>query len=254
MINIKQRSLNQVTKGIQLHTKSINKLLNQEHPLEAVSVQLISSILEDAFGYAKDCIYPQENINNKHVDLAIHYDKQTFLCECKRFHKKSHLDKDGTHNQLKSYCEAKQSEWGILTDGIRWELYCYDLKTKALEVIAKVDFLDLPKRITKQYCEKFYIFHSKVSSKDRKLFRARKEALSQLSIYRIIHSIPCVNLIKKIIKQQTGYKVSNEQLEKVLGRYFPLPTGIRRVYQCTKRSSSRSKETLIKNETQGEIK
>ncbi len=251
-MKLKKWYQNDVCDGIRKHSKSIRKILESNNPLEAVSITLIQNLLVDAFGYDREWLLPEENISNKHIDIAIHHPKEGIMCEGKKYcAAKSQLN-DVAKKQLDLYCRAKMCEWGILTDGIRWKFYWYPLgKTKKeSQKITEVDFTDLPKKITSQYCKKFHIFHAKVSPQERREYAKAQDMISQDNIIIWLRNEKIFNALCQVIKTKQKKKTAemNELKQRIYTCFtevLPLPEGRNNPFDPMKdKIKKKSKKTV----------
>lgn len=250
MIQLKKCYQNKVHRGISNPDikKSIRKILAASKPLEAESVNLIQDLLVHAFGYEKDRLEPQENVSNKHVDIAIHYPQAGIMCEGKKYDAEKSQLNEKAKKQLDVYCRTNVCEWGILTDGIRWEFYWYPQgKTKKdRQKIAEADFIDFPKRITPQYCEKFHIFHSGFSPQNRREYAKTKDTISHDNVIVWLRSEECFKALCKVIqkKQNKKQKEMNKLAPHIYAcfeKVLPLPEGRNNPFDLMK--SKKKKKT-----------
>ena len=228
------RTLKRLHKGIQSLKSDICHLAKIDNPKEAESVKLICSILEHALGY-NDWI-PQKNIGRKTADILINsVGRGKVICECKKYHPIRNCLDTKAQEQLQKYCKDLNNEWGILTDGIRWQLYRYDKKDKEIKLAAEAHFFDFPKKVNQSYCEQFYIFHNKISSDESYQYAAKYEALSKENIYWLLHSKEAVKCLWRLIKQNnTNVKPKfRALLEHRIDELFPI-TG-RKPYEKSKK-------------------
>lgn len=251
-LKINKPTLKKLTTGIRNQADSIKRITNNRSLEKTDVLVLIIPLLNEAFGYKKEWICTEERIEKKRVDIIIKQPQGFILCECKRFTEKGSLS-DAAGKQLKEYCVQKGCEWGILTDGIRWQLWYWNSKIQQLELVKACDFMDLPQRITPNYCEKFYIFHSNVLNKERLEMKKRREALEENNIKKIIHSRPCLKVLQAEIKRIYKYKPSEDSLRDMLQQYFPLPQGVRPIHGRHTKKNKDNKIANIKNK-EGETK
>lgn len=243
-LKIKKPTLKKLTDGVRNQAKTIKRIIHNRSLEKTDVLLLIIPLLNEAFGYEKEWICTEECIENKRIDIVIKQPKGLILCECKRFTEKGILANNAC-NQLKEYCAKKGGEWGILTDGIRWQLWYWNAKNQQMELVKECDFMDLPQRITSNYCEKFYIFHSSVLDKERLKMKWHREALEENNIKKIIHSKPCLKVLQAEIKRIYKYKPSDDILRDILQQYFPLPQGIRPIHG--RHAKKKNKTENIKN-------
>ncbi|MBR2082315.1 MAG: hypothetical protein IJ876_04830 [Elusimicrobiaceae bacterium] len=251
MIKLDKWSKDKLHAGIRKHSQHIREILKANKPLEAVSINLIQDLLIDAFGYQRDWLLPQENISNKHVDLAIQHPGATIMCEGKKYNaSKSQLNEDA-QKQLDLYCRANVCEWGILTDGIRWEFYWYPFgKTKKdRQKFAEVDFMDLPDRITQQYCEKFHIFHAKIAAKFRRNYADIQNTISTENIIVCLRQKEVFKTLCKVIQKKLNKSLP--EVNKLTPRIYacftqilPLPEGRNNPYDPNKQKKQRRNKKI----------
>lgn len=261
MIQLKKWYQNEVHKGISLLAKSIRKILAANKPLEAVSVDLIQDLLVHAFGYKKDWLEPQENISNKHVDIAIHYPQAGIMCEGKKYDAAKSQLNEKARKQLDVYCRTNVCEWGILTDGIRWEFYWYPQgKTKKnRQKIAEANFTDLPKRITSQYCEKFHIFHAEFSPQNRREYAKTKDTISPDNVIVWLRSEECFKALCKVIQKKENKKQKEMNklalhIYKCFEKVLPLPEGRNNPFDLMKRKKKKkTNKTIETSATEQEL-
>lgn len=228
-MNYKKIVLNKLIKGVKKHSQEILHLRKQVNSPEANSVVLIHTLLRESFGYKNEDIYAEENLGNKHVDISISMNpNKILLCECKRFNENKKFI-NAAPKQLGAYCQLKGCEWGIISDGIFWQLYFYDQKNKKVKLVYEANFLDIgEKNITENYCKPFYIFCAEVNPKTRKEILQINEALSRENFLQILHSKACVGFFIKYLKKLPIKKAEKELLVKeTLRKHFPLSKGLR---------------------------
>lgn len=248
MVKLKKPYPCKIQEGIQKHAKRIRSLLEAKKSLEAVSINLIQDLLVDVFGYERDWLIPQENISNKHVDIAIRHPSASIMCEGKKYDAEKNQLNDSAKRQLDLYCRAHVCEWGILTDGIRWEFYWYPLRKtkKERQKIAEADFIDLPHRITTQYCEKFHIFHSKISPQERSKYARNHDLISPENMLVWLRHKECFKALCKVIqtKQNKTLPEINKLIPHIYGCFtqvLPLPIGRNNPYDPIKNKVKRKK-------------
>ncbi len=241
-------TLKKLQKNIRNHIKEIRYLLDSPHLEKTAVLTVVMPLLQEVFGYPTEWLDTESNVNGKRIDIAIApTEKQTLLiCECKRYVNRKKFTAN-SQVQLKNYCIGKNCEWGILTNGILWELWHCNLKNGLLEKVYEASFDDLlSNNITITYGKKFYIFHKIVSSAERLAFKERQTIFSELNMKKILHSNASVKIFKSAIKKQSsGIKVSDEQIRQLLKEYFPLPQGTRRMY------SKKNKKSKVNKNSQG---
>ena len=248
MIKLNEWAKKQIHNGIRKHANKIRTILQADKPLEAVSINLIQGLLVDAFGYKEEELLPNENISNKHVDIAIHHPAGGIMCEGKRYNPKASLLNADAQRQLDLYCHASVCEWGILTDGIRWEFYWYPFgKTKKdRQKIAEVDFIDLPTKISRQYCEKFSIFHSKLDVKNRREYAKAQDAISAENVRWYLRHEEVFKALRQVIqdKQNKTLAEVNRLVPHIYACFkevLPLPEGRNNPYDPTKKKIKQKK-------------
>lgn len=207
--------------------QAIRQILTSEKPLERVCEQLIYDLLEKVFCYQKKDLQLQKAVEKNRMDIFINNTTKTgIICECKRYNAlKNELDKERTHKQLKNYCKKKGCEWGILTDAIRWEFYRYDLKKNELHVVSKASFTNITRhKISKNYCEPFFIFHADIKEKERRTEAEKQDILSKDKIYWLLHSQAVQNILFKEIRKRSKVECKNlkKELEKQIDNFFPI--------------------------------
>lgn len=241
-------TLKKLQKNIRNHIKDIRSLLDSTHSEKTAVLNVVMPLLREVFGYPAEWIDTEAKVNGKRIDIAITpTEKPTILiCECKRYTGRNKFTAN-SQVQLKNYCMEKNCEWGILTNGVLWQLWYCNLKNGLLEKVYEVSFENLlSSNITIGYGKKFYIFHNAVISAQRLAFKERQAAFSELNMKKILHSTEGIRLFKSTIrKQNNGLKVSDEQIRELLKEYFPLPQGIRRMY------SKKNKKNKENNNIQG---
>lgn len=252
MITLKKWYQEDVYGGIRKHAKSIRKILEANKPLEAVSINLIQNLLVDAFKYDREWLVPEENISNKHIDISIHHPCAGIVCEGKKYDAEKSQLNETAKKQLDLYCRSKVCEWGILTDGIRWEFYYYPSGKvkKDRQKIAEVDFIDLPKKITPRYCEKFYIFHAKVSSKDRREYAKTQDIISPDNVIVWLRNEECFKALCKVIQKKQNKSL--QEINKLIPRIYAcveevlhLPEGRKNPYDPLKKKMKQRKSRKI---------
>ena len=164
VIKLDERLKDNICNGISSVRKQIEKILQAEQPNEELSVFLIRDLLKNAFGYQESALIPQATNYGKRADITVRYTLGDVICEVKRYDAQRSLLGKKAQDQLYCYCSYNKCEWGILTDGIRWEFYWFPPKKQEGKKFAEASFAPLPGRITDKWCQQFYIFHAKVKN------------------------------------------------------------------------------------------
>ena len=244
MIKLDDRLKEKLCDGISAHRKQIEKILQTDKPKEEQSVFLIRDLLKDAFGYKENDLNPQATTYGKRTDITIHYSLGDIICEAKKYNaQKSLLDKDA-QDQLYRYCSYEKCEWGILTDGIRWEFYWYPKAQTEGKKFVEANLSPLPGKITKKWCQQFNIFHAKVKNR-REYAKARDIILPENVIWWLRHEEVFKALCDVIRKKQNkGRQEINKlipHIYKCFKEVLPLPEGRNNPYDPMKDKAKRKK-------------
>lgn len=248
MIKLNDKLKDRVCRGICGHRQQIEKILHADNPKEEQSVFLIRDLLKDAFGYGENNLEPEVTTHGKRTDLTIHYVLGDIICEAKRYNaQKSLLDKEAKE-QLYTYCCCEKCEWGILTDGIRWEFYWYPPKETEGKKIAEASFVDLPGRITKKWCQPFNIFHAK--AQNRREYAKAMDAISVDNVRYCLRHEEVFKALRQVIqdKQNKSLAEVNKLVPHIYEcfiKVLPLPEGRNNPYDPIKNKMKKKSAKVV---------
>ena len=248
MIKLDRKAEKQLHKGIRMHSKQIRKILQANNPIEEESIFLIRDLLKDAFGYGEDALSSQTKICGKRADITVHYSLGDIVCEGKRYNAQKSLLDESAKKQLYRYCSCSKCEWGILTDGIRWEFYWFPLKQKEGKKFAGVDFVDLKDKISLKYCKRFNIFHADV--KNRQHYVKTQEMISAENIRVWLREEKVFNVLCGVIKNKLHKKTAEiNELKPLIYKHFadilPLPKNRNNPYDPLKKKQRKSRKIIV---------
>ena len=184
---------------------------------ESDTVQIISDILADVFGYDKYSEVTSElAIRGTFCDLAIKInDKFQFLIECKAIGIQL---KDNHLKQAIDYGANKGIPWIVLTNGTDWEIYKIKFeKPISYDLVCAFNLIALSSKKDDDL-EKLFILCKEGLSKDhRENFYEKTQCVNKFIIGSFILSEPVISRIKKELRSfSDGLKIENEEIESII--------------------------------------
>lgn len=184
---------------------------------ESDTVQIISDILANVFGYDKYSEVTSEiAIRGTFCDLAIKInDKFQFLIECKAI---GIALKDNHLKQAIDYGANKGIPWVVLTNGVDWEIYKIKFEQPiSYDLVCSFNFNELSSK-KEDDLEKLFILCKEGLSKDhRENFYEKTQCVNKFIIGAFILSEPVVSRIRKELRSfSDGLKIENEEIESII--------------------------------------
>lgn len=184
---------------------------------ESDTVVIITDMLSYVFGFDKYSEITSEfAVRGTYCDLATRIDgKLQYLIEVKSIN--SEL-KDQFVKQAVDYAANLGTDWVILTNGIKWNVYKITFgKPIEQELVAGIDFLQLnPKDVS--HLEMLYCISKEGCNKSvLNEFHSRKQVLSKYFISNVIISESILNAIRKELRKlEPDIKTDIEQIEMII--------------------------------------
>lgn len=184
---------------------------------ESDTVQIISDILADVFGYDKYSEVTSEiAIRGTFCDLAIKINnKFQFLIECKAV---GIALKDNHLKQAIDYGANKGIPWVVLTNGADWEIYKIKFEQPiSYDLVCAFNFVELSAK-KEDDLEKLFILCKEGLSKDhRENFYEKTQCVNKFAIGAFILSEPVISRIRKELRSfSDGVKIENEEIESII--------------------------------------
>ncbi|OFW56791.1 MAG: hypothetical protein A2V52_01070 [Actinobacteria bacterium RBG_19FT_COMBO_54_7] len=167
---------------------------------EADTVIIIKDILAYVLGYDKyEEITSEHQIRGQYCDLAIVVGgKLEILLEVKAIG----MDLKGAHTrQAVNYAANQGTEWVVLTNGAKWQIYhIHFAQPITEELICEFNFLDLdPKKPNDLECL-YILTRDGLHKSALDDYHSQKEALSKFNLAAIILSEPILKAIRRDLK------------------------------------------------------
>lgn len=225
MINIPTRITERLVSGIKKFQPVLDSAKTRDIN-ESDTVVIITDMLSYVFGFDKYSEITSEfAVRGTYCDLATRIDgKLQYLIEVKSIN--SEL-KDQFVKQAVDYAANLGTDWVILTNGIKWNVYKITFgKPIEQELVAAIDFMQLnPKDVS--HLEMLYCISKEGCNKAvLNEFHSRKQVLSKYFIGNVILSEPILNAIKKELRrlepdirtdvEQIGFIISQEIFKREL--------------------------------------
>jgi predicted type IV restriction endonuclease len=184
---------------------------------ESDTVEILTDILEAAFGYDKYLELTSEyRIRGRYCDIAVKInDKVQYLMEAKAVGidlKENHI------RQAVDYAANYGVQWVILTNGIEWRLYRLRFeKPIDYDLVHSFEFLSLnPKK--KQDQEQLFLLSREGLDKDaREEFYEKVQIVNRFVIGHLMLAEPVLKLIKRELRKASeGVKVDLQEVEQII--------------------------------------
>lgn len=214
-------------KKYQTQLLRLKELNAKEPPTEKVAMDMLC----DLFGYDLEHVFGQYGNNNgRACDAVIKDDKKVFyVFECKRVGtEKKEFNKHV--RQVIEYCSTLNVPWGILSNGIYWQLYYVDVKAQPVTATLVWDFdvLELSHRQAAHREVLLPLCREAISKRLKESILEEKRALSVENIARVILSDEVLKAISGVFKRKVGVRVDMDTLEAKIRELCPnLPENIR---------------------------
>lgn len=185
---------------------------------EADTVQRLTKVLEDVFGYDPMSEISRESaIKDRFCDLALKVDGATrLLIEVKSggtVLRHKHIE------QAQNYAANGNIRWVLLTNGIAWSLYHLTFEEGIESVLAFT--VDLSEGVTDKGAELLTLLHRQCVMKGAlEDFWSHRVALSPASIGRAIFTQECLKLIRRDIRRREGLLIDEEDLGVAIHEMF----------------------------------
>lgn len=214
-------------KKYQTQLLRLKELNAKEPPTEKVAMDMLC----DLFGYDLEHVFGQYGNNNwRACDAVIKDDKKVFyVFECKRVGtEKKEFNKHV--RQVIEYCSTLNVPWGILSNGIYWQLYYVDVKAQPVTATLVWDFdvLELSHRQAAHREVLLPLCREAISKRLKESILEEKRALSTENIARVLLSDEVLKAISGVFKRKVGVRVDMDTLEAKIRELCPnLPENIR---------------------------
>jgi predicted type IV restriction endonuclease len=190
---------------------------NKRDVNEADTVTIVTDLLSDVFGYDKfRDITREQAIKGTFCDLAVKQDgKVKFLIEVKAIGltlKENHL------RQAVNYGANQGIPWVVLTNGLRWELYCINFeKPISHEEVCTFEFLELSPR-KKETHDILYLLCKEGLSRDAiEAFHEHVQVVNRFVLGALITSDPVLNVVRREMKRiDPDLRATIEELRQLL--------------------------------------
>jgi predicted type IV restriction endonuclease len=184
---------------------------------EADTVQIISDILADVFGYDKYLEVTSElMIRGTYCDLAIKIKgKFQFIIECKAIG----IDlKDNHLRQAVDYGAKLGVSWVVLTNGLDWQIYKIRFeKPIDYDLVCSFNFMDVSAKRSDDMDKLFILCREGLAKDHRENFYDKTQSVNKFVIGAFILSDPIVSAIRKEMRKYSdGLKVENDEIEKII--------------------------------------
>lgn len=184
---------------------------------ESDTVQIITDILSEIFGYDKYLEVTSElAIRGTFCDLAININGNIqFLIEAKA------IGKNLNDNHLKQaidYGANKGIQWVVLTNGINWQLHRITFaKPISHSLVCELDLVEIDLKDPDDVSRLFLISKESLSKNARESFFEKVQSVNRHTIGNLI----CSEVILKVIARETkkmgdGIKISKEEVLKII--------------------------------------
>lgn len=216
MINIPTKISERLVSGIKKFQPILDSAKTRDIN-ESDTVVIITDMLSDVYGFDKYSEITSEfAIRGTYCDLATRIDgKLQFLIEVKAIG--SEL-KDQYIKQAVDYAANLGTDWVILTNGIRWNIYKITFgKPIEQELVASFDYLQLsPKSISD--LELIYCISKEGCNRSiLNAYHSRKQVLSKYFISNVILSDTILNGIRKELKRlEPDIKTDTDQIRSII--------------------------------------
>ena len=197
--------------------KKLLKQAKENDINEADTVTIVTSMLEEVFGFDKFTEITKEHpIQTQgrpyYCDIAVRDGKQlSYLVEVKAIG----LGLKGKHlNQAVTYASREGIKWVVLTNGIQWEIHRVELQDKIIsEKLFHFDFLEInPKQKDQQ--ELLFLLCKRGMQKDLiSEFYEYKQSVNPYMLGALLLSDSLIMTIRRELRKlKPGIKVSIEQI------------------------------------------
>ena len=165
---------------------------------ESDTVQIITDILSEIFGYDKYLGVTSELAMETFCDLAININGNIqFLIEAKA------IGKNLNDNHLKQaidYGANKGIQWVVLTNGINWQLHRITFaKPISHSLVCELDLVEIDLKDPDDLKSPFFNFKESLSKNARESFFEKVQSVNRHTIGNLI----CSELILKVITRET---------------------------------------------------
>ena len=223
----------------------LQKLNAKEPPTEKVAMDMLC----DVFGYDLEHVFGQYGNNNgRSCDAVIKDDRKVFyVFECKRIGTtKKEFSKH--LRQVIEYCATLNVPWGILTNGVYWQLFYVDVKTQPVTatLVWEFDVLELSHRQAAHRKLLLPLCREAISKRLKEQILDEKLALSPENIARAMLSDEVLKVIIAVLRRRTGARVDMDMLEAEIRKLAPnLPENVRGFRAPAKKSKPEKPEIRV---------
>jgi predicted type IV restriction endonuclease len=184
---------------------------------EADTVQIISDILADVFGYDKYLEVTSElMIRGTYCDLAIKINgKFQFIIECKAIG----IDlKDNHLRQAVDYGAKLGVSWVVLTNGLDWQIYKIRFeKPIDYDLVCSFNFMDVSAKRDDDMDKLFILCREGLAKDHRENFYDKTQCVNKFVVGAFILSEPIISTIRKEMRKYSdGLKIENDEIEKII--------------------------------------
>lgn len=184
---------------------------------ESDTVVIVTDMLSEVFGYEKYSEITSEfSIKSTYCDLATRIDGSLqYLIEVKSVDTEL---KDQFVKQAVDYAANQGTDWVLLTNGIKWNIYKISFgKPIEQELVAEFDFLSLNAKDKSHLEILFCISREGCTKSVLSDYHSRKQVLSKYFIGNIILTEPILNAIRKELKKlEPDVKTDLVQIELII--------------------------------------
>jgi len=201
-------------------TAEVNKILPllmdslEKKGNESDTRMLLDSILQYVLGYDFNEIKTEQKIEGRRADYVLSIkDENVIVLEAKKIGMTLRVNQIFQATAYGAYAGIK---WVVLTNALVWQLYRISTGEKIeYDLVFTIDLLD---GLDRQEAEYFYLI-SKDGMSRKNLLEQRWQKIRALSNENIINVLLDEEVLTKIrttLTKRTGYKVTNEELRKIL--------------------------------------
>lgn len=184
---------------------------------ESDTVEIITDILEAAFGYDKYLELTSEYcIRGRYCDVAVKIDEKVqYLIEVKAVG----IDLKENHvRQAVDYAANHGVQWVILTNGIEWRLYRLRFeKPINFDLVHCFNFLELNPKKQQDQEQLFLLCREGLDKDAREEFYEKVQIVNRYVIGQLILSEPVIKVIKRELRKGSdGVKVDVQEVEAII--------------------------------------
>lgn len=200
--------------AVRRFTKPLSEMADRDAN-EGDTRLLVTDFLSEALGFDKfEDLTTEYQVRGEFADYGIRIDKDLVaFIEVKRITTKlgaKHL------RQVQTYALNEGVEWVILTNGARWQAYHVTAAMPVeVDLALDVDLLS-EESLTQKVNQLFYLTRASLKRRQiDELWKARR-AKSPSSLAETILSEAVISALRKELRRNTGHKVEDEELGRIL--------------------------------------